>query len=144
MLVLKILNPHKNPQKPLALDFLSVFLGGVQPGGWRKNVTKNRGVWGPAADKMSGFVRSLQICFATTPCMEMAVAGWQNGPIICCADILADRSWLSPEAGPRLNDQQGRAAGASSSITCRFVRHDVCSSNIHCIKSVRPYLLGSA
>jgi hypothetical protein len=29
-------------------------------------------------------------------CMEMAVAGWQSGPILCCADILAGRSWLSP------------------------------------------------
>jgi hypothetical protein len=32
--------------------------------------------------------------------MEMAMAGWQSGPILCCADILAGRSWLSPVGYP--------------------------------------------
>jgi hypothetical protein len=32
-------------------------------------------------------------------CMEMAVAGWQSGPILCCANIMAS-SWLAVRGCP--------------------------------------------
>jgi hypothetical protein len=77
--------------------------------------------------------------------MEMAVAGWQSGPILCCtADIMAGRSWLSPDSEPFKLPGIGPTALESAETQARFqvpYCQMICSSGNRTLKQVLKTIL---